>query len=215
MSQLANVLAKYESGSRSAEGNSSKQDTDSTTSQVSRDACKFFQSGGKSVEAEVYRQLVVERINDGYITTALKLCCFGHQIQFCRGKINDILPSSYGKSLRTTRDTFEQMLKLESYEQETSKFLSICDEWYRVLVPQGLMNIDQIDLLREWITDRQYANAEDPVVSMVIERTSKKENERKREELKRQKEDEDEQRREENGWRKMRRRKNNGERIMK
>ena len=75
MSQLAKVLAKYESGSRSAEGNSSEQETDVMTSPVSRDACKMFLSGGNSVEAEVYRQLVVERINDGHITTALKLCC--------------------------------------------------------------------------------------------------------------------------------------------
>ena len=63
------------------------------------------------------------------------------------------------------------------------------------------MNIDQIDLLREWITDRQYANAEDPVVSMVIERTSKKEYERKREELERQNKDEGEQERKYNEMR--------------
>ena len=195
VSQLAKVLAKYESGSRSAEGYSSKQETDTMTSPVSHDACKLFLSGGKSVESEVYRQLVVERINEGHITTVLKLCCFGHQQSFCWVKINDILPFSYGKSLQTTRDTFEQRLEMESYEKEKSKFLSICDEWYRVLEPQGLMNIDQIDLLRKWISDRQYANAEDPVVSMVIERTSKKEVERKREEWERQeKKDEYEQR---------------------
>ena len=148
MSQLAKVLAEYESGSRSAEGNSSKYETNAMTSPVSRDACKLFLSGGKSVEAEVYRQLVVERINDGDITTALKLCYIGHQLPLYRGKKNDILPFSCDKILQTIRDTFEQMLKLESYEQEKSKFLSICDERYRVLVPQELMNIDQIDLLR-------------------------------------------------------------------
>ena len=47
VSQLAKVLAEYESGSRSAEGNSSKQETDAMTSPVSRDACKLFLSGGK------------------------------------------------------------------------------------------------------------------------------------------------------------------------
>ena len=65
------------------------------------------------------------------------------------------------------------MLKIESYEQEKSKFMSICDEWYGVLEPQGLMNINQRDLLREWISTRQYANIEDPVVSLVIEKCLK------------------------------------------
>ena len=35
------------------------------TSPVSRDACILFLSSGSSVEAEVYRQLVVEKINGG------------------------------------------------------------------------------------------------------------------------------------------------------
>ena len=82
VSQLAKILAEYESESRSAEVNPSEM----MTSSVSRDACKLFLSSGSSVEAEVYRQLVVERINDGDITTALKLCCIGHQIPFCRFK---------------------------------------------------------------------------------------------------------------------------------
>ena len=76
---------------------------------------------------------------------------------------------------------------MESYEQERSKFLSICDEWYRVLEPQGLMNIEQSELLREWISTRQYANTEDPIVSLVIEKCSepkKREEERKWQEVK-------------------------------
>ena len=60
-----------------AEVNSSEHGTDMMTSSVSRDACKLFLFSGSSVEAEVHRQLVVERINDGDITTALKLCCIG------------------------------------------------------------------------------------------------------------------------------------------
>ena len=155
--QLAKVLAEYESESRSADANSS----------VSRDACKLFVSSGNSFEAGVYRQLIVERINDGDITTALKLCCIGHQTLFCRYISN--LPISDGQ---TVRDTFEQMLKTESYEQERSIFLSICDEWYRFLEPQGLMNIKQRELLREWISTRQYANTEDPIVSQVLEKLS-------------------------------------------
>ena len=79
------------------------------------------------------------------------------------------------------------MLKTESYEQEKSEFLSICDEWYRVLEPRGLMNIEQRELLREWISTRQYANTEDPIVSLVIEKCSepkKEEEERKWQEAK-------------------------------
>ena len=120
------------------------------------------------MEAEVYRQLVVERINDGDITTALKLCCIGHQIPFCRNKINS---ESINLNMdQTLRDTFDQMLKVESYKQERLNFMSICDEWYRVLEPRGLMNIEQRELLREWISTRQYANTEDPIVSLVIEK---------------------------------------------
>ena len=198
VSQLAKVLAKYESGSRSAEGNSSTQKTDMMTLSVSNDACNIFLLSGNSVEAKVYRQLVVERINDGYITTALKLCYIGHQIAFFQGGMNDILPCSYyDKSLQTIRDTFEQMLKMESYEQEKSKFLLTSVEWFKILEPQGLMNFEQRELLMEWIADKQYANTEDSVVSMVIERTSKKIEERKREERKRQKEEKDIQQREE------------------
>ena len=73
-------------------------------------------------------------------------------------------------------------MNLESYEQERSKFLSTCDEWYRVLEPRGLMNIEQRELLREWISTRQYANTEDPIVSLVIEKCSepKREEEEKK-----------------------------------
>ena len=68
VSRLARVLAQYESKSKSAEESSSGRETKVVTSQVSRDACGIFLSSGRSVEAEVYRQLVVERINDGDIT---------------------------------------------------------------------------------------------------------------------------------------------------
>ena len=139
------------------------------TSSVSSDAYKLFLSSGSSVEAEIYRKLVVERINDGDITTALKLCCIGHQMPFYQNKKNRDRPIS---AAQTLRDTIDQMLKVESYEQEISKFQSICDEWYRVLEPQGLMNIEQRELLREWISTRQYANTEDPIVSLVIEKCS-------------------------------------------
>ena len=94
VSKLAKVLMEYESESRSVEANSSEHETEMMTSSVSRDACRIFLSTGNSVEAEVYRQLVVGRINDGYITTALKLCCIGHQLPFCRDKINSTLPIS-------------------------------------------------------------------------------------------------------------------------
>ena len=181
VSQLAKVLAEYESGSRSADGNSSEHETELMTSSLSRDACQLFLfvSRRSSVEAEAYRQLVVERINDGDITTALKLCYIGHQIPFCRDKINSNRPIS---DVQTLRDTFEQILKVESLEQERSKFLSICNIWYKVLEPRGLMNIEQRELLRKWISTRQYANTEDPIVSLVIEKCSepkKEEEERK------------------------------------
>ena len=165
VSQLAKVLAEYESESGSAQVAS--PEIEFMTSHVSRDACKIFVSSGRSFEAEVYRQLVVKRINDDDITTALKLGCIGHQTLFCRYNSNQ--PISDGQ---TVRDTFEQMLKMESNEQERSKFLSICDEWYRVLEPQELMNIEQRELLREWISTRQYANTEDPIVSEVLEKLS-------------------------------------------
>ena len=165
VSRLAKVLAEYESESKSVQVVS--PGTEFMTSHVSRDARKLFLSSGSSFESYVYRQLVVERINDGDITTALKLCCIGHQTLFCRYISN--LPISDGQ---TVRDTFKQMLKTESYEQERSIFLSICDEWYRFLEPQGLMNIKQRELLREWISTRQYANTEDPIVSQVLEKLS-------------------------------------------
>ena len=169
VSQLAKVLTECESRLISAETTSPENGTEVMTSSVLCDACKLFLSSENSAEAKVYRQLVVERINDGDITTALKLCYIGHQISFCRDKMNINLPIS---DAQTLSNTSEQMLKIESYEQEISKFLSICDEWFRVLEPQGMMNI-QRDLLREWISTRQYANTEDPIVSLVIEKCSK------------------------------------------
>ena len=44
------------------------------------------------------------------------------------------------------------------------------------------MNIEHRELLREWISNRQYANAKDPIVSLVIEECSKpkKEEEKKK-----------------------------------
>ena len=183
VSQLAKVLAEYESESRSADVNASKHGTEVMTSSVSHDACKLFQLTGNSVEAEVYRQLVVERIHDGDATTALKLCCIGHQTPFGCDVINIDRPIS---DVQTIGDTIETNVKMESYEEEISKFQSICDEWYRVLKPQGMMNI-QRELLREWISTRQYANTEDLVVSFVIEKCSepkKEEEERKWQEAK-------------------------------
>ena len=179
VSQLAKVLAEYESESRSADGNSPAHETELMASSLSRDACKLFLFSGSSAEAEVYGQLVVERINDGDITTALKLCCICHQIPFLREIITINLQIS---DAQTRRDTMEQMFKIESYEQEISKFQSICNEWYRVLEPHGLMNIKQRELLREWISTKQYASTEDPVVSLVIEKCSepKKEEEEKK-----------------------------------
>ena len=166
-SQLAMVLAEYESESRLFESNSPEHDTKLKTTSVSRDARKVFLSFGSSVEAHAFRKLVVERINDDDITTALKLCCIGHQLPFWRDKMDSNLPISDAQALR---DTFKQMLNTESYERERSKFMSICDEWYIVLEPLGLMNIEQRELLREWITGRQYANKEDSVVSDVIKK---------------------------------------------
>ena len=189
VSQLAKVLAEYESESRSAEVNSPGSDAKLMTSPVSRDACKLFLSSGSSVEAEVYHQLVVERINDGDITTSLKLCCIGHQIPFGQETVNSNQSISDD---RTLGYTFDQMLKIESYEQEMSKFQSICEEWYRVLEPRELMNIEQRELLREWISTRQYANTEDPIVSRVIEKCSepkKEEEERKWREAKKMREE--------------------------
>ena len=129
--------------------------------------------------------------NEDDITTALKLCCIGHQIQFGRD-----MPNYFKQPIsdaETLRDTFDQILKMESYEQERSKFMSICDEWIRVLEPRGLMNIEQRDLLREWISTRQYANTEDPVVSLVIEKCSEpktEKEERKWQEAKKMREQE-------------------------
>ena len=164
MNQLAKVLAEYESESRSAEVNSSENEAEMMTSSVSRDAFILFLPSGSSVEADVYRQLVGRKINIGDITTALKLCCIGHQIPLGRHSNNQPISCA-----QTLTDTFDQMLKMESYEHEKSKFLAICDEWYRVLEPRGLMNIQQRDLLREWISTRQYANTKDPFVSFLIE----------------------------------------------
>ena len=177
LSQLAKVLAEYESEMRSYDVNSSEHGTEILTSPVSRDACTLFVSSGSSVEAEVFRQLVVENINDGDITTAIKLCCICHQIPLVRNDSNQPISDA-----ETLRDTFERMLKIESYKPERFKFLSICDEWYRVFEPRGLMNIGQRELLREWISTRQYANTEDPIVSLVIEKCSKpkKEEEKKK-----------------------------------
>ena len=165
-SQLAESLAKCKSESRAAEIYSILYHGDcSNTPLVSRDACKIFIFSGSSVEAQVYRQLVVERINDNDITTALKLCFIGHQIPICRDQIHSNLLIS---DALTLRGTFDKMLKIQPYGQEKSKFMSICDEWYRILEPQGLMNIEEKKMLREWIANRRYANTEDPGVSLVI-----------------------------------------------
>ena len=169
VSRLAKVLAECESESRYAEVSSSEHETEGMTSPVSRDACKLFLSSGSSVEAEVYRQLVVERINYEDIRTALKLCCIGHQIPICRDKKHIF---SLISNAQTLTNTFERILIIESYGQVRSKFLSICDEWYRVLEPRGLMNFEQRELQREWISTRQYANTEDPVVLLVINECS-------------------------------------------
>ena len=105
--------------------------------------------------------------------------------------MNDSPPNS---EVQTLRDTFEQMLNMESYDRDKSKFLLICDEWYDVLEPRGLMNIKDRELLREWINGRQYANAEDPVVSNMIQKCSRpklEEQERKWNEAKKLKEEEE------------------------
>ena len=103
VSQLAKILAEYESELRSGII-STEHGIETMMSPLSRDACKLFRFSGSSVEAEIYRQLVVERINDGDITTALKLCCIGHQIPFCKDRMmNGDLPLS---------DTFKHMLKM-------------------------------------------------------------------------------------------------------
>ena len=167
ISDLAMIL---KSESRSAEVISPGCEPEIMTASVSRDACKLFLSSGGSVEADCYRRIVAERINDGDITTALKLCCIGHQRLFCTDMINIDLPISDAQTLKNS--TFDRMLEIESYEQESAEFLSICDEWYRVLEPQGLMNFEQRELLREWISTRQYMNTEDPVVSLVIDTCS-------------------------------------------
>ena len=188
-SLLANMLAKYESESRSVER--TPQELETMTSTVTREACEAFLSSGSSAEAEAYRKLVVERINNNDITEALKLCFICHQIPICRAIMNDSPPNS---AVQTLRDTFEQMLKMESYVHERSKFLSICDEWYKVLEPQRLMNIEQREMLRKWINDRHYANAEDSVVSNMIQNCSMpklEEQERKWNKAKKLKEEEE------------------------
>ena len=55
------------------------------------------------------------------------------------------------------------------FVEERTKFLSVCDEWYKVLEPRELMNVEQTNMLRQWIIERQYANIGDSVVSVVIE----------------------------------------------
>ena len=94
VSQLAKILAKYESASRSSGVNSSEYKTEfMTTSSVSRDACKLFQCpAGDPLKQDVYRQVVVDRINDDDITPALKLCFIVHQIPFCRDNMKFDLP---------------------------------------------------------------------------------------------------------------------------
>ena len=168
-SQLVERLSKCKPESRSKH--------EVATSPVSRDACKLFLSSGVSPVAEMFRQRIVERINDDDIITALKLCCICHQIPLCRDTTRSNLQISDSQTLD---DTLNRMLKIDSYDQEISKFLSICDEWYRVLEPQGLMDIEQRELLMEWISTRQYANTEDPVVAFAIGEclTAKKEKKR-------------------------------------
>ena len=101
VSHLAKVLAEYGSESRSAE------ETDVMTSPVcpvSREARQVFLFSGSSVEADVYRKLVVERINDNDITTALKLCCIAHQIPLiCRVDIKSNSPISDAQILMKCR----------------------------------------------------------------------------------------------------------------
>ena len=181
VSQLASVLAQYESESKSAEERSSGLEAKVMTSHVSRDACEVFLSSRSSVEEDVFRQLVVERINDGDITTALQLCCIGHQMLFDRN-ITDAISSS--SDPQTHLVTFEQRNYSALYTKERTTFLSICDEWYKVLEPHGLMHVDQKKLLQKWIDERQYANIKDSVVSLMIEKCSvaKKEEKKRRKE---------------------------------
>ena len=59
------------------------------------------------------------------------------------------------------------------------------------------MNTEQEVMLMKWITERQYANIEDSVVSMMIEKCSfprKEEQRRKKEEVEKQKQEKVEQR---------------------
>ena len=165
VSQLAKVLAEFKSKLGSLAEISPDHGTAMMTSSVSRDACSIFLFSGSSVEAEVYRQLVVDKINDNDIATALKLCCIGHQIPFFRDNMNINRPISDAQILR---ETFDRFLSVEPYDHERFKFMSICDEWYKVLEPEGLMKSEQRELLREWISNRQYANVEDPNVSLVV-----------------------------------------------
>ena len=66
------------------------------------------------------------------------------------------------------------------------------------------MNVEQSELLKKWISTRQYANTEDPDVSLVIEKClkpKKEEEERKWQEAKKIREEE-----EEREWQKAERR---------
>ena len=137
---------------------------------MSRDACEVFLFSGRSVEAEDFCQFVVERINDGDITTALQLCCISYQM-FLGRNIRDAISST--PDPRTLGDTFERMNKCASYTDEKTKFLSVCDKWYKVLEPQGLMDVEHRELLRKRIKEQQYADPEDSVVSMMIEKCLK------------------------------------------
>ena len=77
------------------------------------------------------------------------------------------------------------MNKCLLYTQERTTFLSVCDEWYKVLEPQGLMTNRERKLLQNWIIERQYANIEDSIVSLMIDKCStpkKEEKKRKKEE---------------------------------
>ena len=177
VSNLAKFMAKCESESRSAEEVSPKLKTGAMKSPVSRDACNFFRFSGSSVEAEVCHQLVVERINADDIMTALKLCCIGHHKKLGR-KIRDAI--SLTPDPQTLGDTFEQMNKRALYEEEKNKFLSVCDEWYTALEPQGLMNFVHRDLLWIWIRKRQYANTEDIVVFQMKKMLREEEKAKKR-----------------------------------
>ena len=186
MRRLINVLTEYESKSKSVEAGLESEE-------VSCDPFTLLPSNGSSDEVEVYRQLILERINDCEITTAFKLYCIGHYIPFCREIINGNRPIS---NEQTIRDIFDEMLKNGSYEAEKSKFLSICHKWFTVLNSLGMMSYIQRELILIWITGRKCINIEDSVVSMVIRKCvmPQKDNEVRTEKLK----DEDEQRRKEN-----------------